>query len=286
MHSTSTRMIDAQVSTEMTALVEGLNLQMAEAFLVLDRPVPVRHLCTATIRGMLGYALAPRHSQTYRRCFKPLPHPPAFALQPLARTTAISREVPFRIVSWDPEGGFVAHALEALRDFAGARYGEGRARLVRLFADRPRKLHVARSTDFACQKIRLRTPLQIKHQKRILRAVDFTPDLFLSAAIRRVNLLSTLYGNGQVIKLSPAQEPAGQGIHFFLEKARIQVHDIQAFRRSRRQQCDVHLRGIVGNIRWPENCGPLSDLLALASVFGVGRHTSSGCGCIQVLIES
>jgi len=96
----------------------GVVLYCIEGQVILDREIYVRHMATATLRGLLGHMLKESEPGAVGAWFKPGNNgdcPAAFCMQPVLRTTVESEYIPFRIITWDrPEAapGQIIRALD------------------------------------------------------------------------------------------------------------------------------------------------------------------------------
>ncbi len=275
------REYDAQLLDALDEIMDGIHLLSLDAEAYLDREIPIRHMVTTTLRGILGYALDATAPDMVERFFKPgtgAHGSPAFVLQPRYRETVCAQVVPFRLQTWDRDGAFMDAMLRAMANAKGCPFGDGAAHLEGIRMDEPAELRPDLRAKVEVKGLRLRTPLRIKSCGRLLSRGELTLGHLVSAACRRLNTLSAEYGNGRDL-----DEMAALALCATTRIRTCKLDRVESGRRSGTQKRDIDLSGIVGSITWnwlPDAC---AQLLILAQAVNLGQHTSAGCGCVEVL---
>lgn len=126
----------------------------------------------------------------------------------------------------------------------------------------------------ACRLI-FSTPLRLLREKRLITHPTL-PDLTV-ATLRRLSAQAPAVGT-----------EAWQQRHRWLELARevpatpFRGGPADLVRYSARQQTEVELRGVAGDLALPTGPGPLTDLLLAATWLSLGKSTVQGMGRMQI----
>lgn len=260
----------------------GLNIRAVEGVALLDREAPVRHMASATLRGLAGHALKRHAPQMIDRWFKPGASgdtPPAYVFQPLNRKEETTRHFLFRIVTWDPPGELLPALCRALDGTQGAPFGETDARMLGVEWSDMQWLEFSGELQAApVQRILLHTPLRYRIKDRWADEVSLSMETLVRATATRLNRLGRAYGNGTYLHARPFLE-ASLGIRETARNLRL----VHPHRRSSTQMRNIDLSGLVGTIDCEELPAAVMNLLFCAGVFHVGKHTAEGCG--HVLLQ-
>ncbi len=264
-------------------LLAGLRLRAVEGVAVFDRPTAVRYLASATLRGVAGYCLAAVRRDAVERWFKPGQggsRPSAGLFQPLHSRATTADEFSFRIITWDPEGGFLEALVEALSvSGPGRPFGGGGSHLERIeFGSLVELQHEGISESAPVWRIILRTPLGIEREGLLLGPDTLTLGHIVHAMVWRLNLVSEYYGNRA--RLDPVPWMAQASL--VREHAR-RLEQVEPRRWSSTQNRGIPLTGIVGELLCSGLRADVASLLVTGAVFHIGKHTAEGCG--QVLLE-
>jgi len=146
----------------------------------------------------------------------------------------------------------------------------------------------ARSVDAAClaapaagEKVeyvglRLLTPLRLKYRNRLVPELPF--HLVVRAALRRVSTLFSLYGEGEpdldyrgLVHRAAAVEIASQNISW---------HDWRRY--SNRQEREMLMGGIVGEVVYKGELDEFMPLLSLSETLHLGKATTFGLGRVEL----
>jgi hypothetical protein len=258
-------------------LLAGLNIRAVEGVAFLDREAPVRHLASATMRGLAGHALRRHSPEMIDRWFKPGAGgdtPPAYVVQPLNRRATSTNHFPFRILTWDPPGELLPSFCRGIGASVGAPFGEGGARLVHVEWDDVQRLEfTGELRSEPTQRILLHTPFRYKIGERWADERTLTLETLVRATATRLNLLGRAYGNDVYLHARPFIDAAA-GTRETSRRLRM----VHPRRRSSTQLRDIELSGIVGEIVCGELPTPIMNLLFTAGVFHIGKHTAEGCG--------
>ena len=277
--------------------MSGLKIRSVACVLHFDRPVPVRPLASATIRGLTGHLLTSTHPALVGRWFKrghqgplsaapqedgkerpvgfkPSHLPPAYLFEPLLHEFAISKSFPFNIRTWDPEGELLPAFLDALKRAGDSPFGETGARVERVsFSQaevwRFEEAHQPRQSAV----IEFLTPIRLKASGRWLGKYDVTLGHLAEAAIRRLDFLSFHYGNTSTLDSSVFISAASK-----VRETMRSLRWISPRRRSSSQGIDIELSGLVGRIQFVVIPGILVDLLNAVAPLHIGHKTAEGCG--------
>ncbi len=261
-------------------LLGGLAIRAREGVAFLDRRAPVRHLATASLRGLAGHALRRYAPEMVSRWFKPGlggDTPPAYLFQPLHRHAEVASCFPFRIITWDPPAELIGAFHEALGAVRDEPFGETGARLVHVEWEPLQTLVFtgdipARSS----QRVLLHTPFRCRAGRSSWVTEDsLDMRVLVRAVLSRLNILSKHYGQGARLEPSPFLDLAAQ-----VRELSRHVRLVQPHRRSSTQKINIDLSGLVGTLIYESLPAPLCNLLYTAGVFHAGKHTVEGCGHI------
>lgn len=263
------------------AMRDGLKMWAVEGRMVFDRPTPIRRMCTATLRGLAGTRLLNESPDLFHAAFKPVGTvalPPAYLFQTDLDRHAVSEELPFRLITWDPGHRLMEGLMFALAGCSGAVYGESGSRVLRCTWDVPKRRPFTglRSTESA-YRLQLKSPLQLRINRRILPEQELSQGHLVSGAIRRINLMSQTYGNGLTIPEESFLTQAAMA-----RETRRSLREVLPMRRSCTQENTISLRGITGSMTFLGLRPLLADLLSVAETLHMGRHTAEGCGHIRI----
>ena len=130
-------------------------------------------------------------------------------------------------------------------------------------------------------KISLLSPLRIRSEGRTAKRLSFFD--IAKAALRRLTLVNTFYGNGNM----PLKEWSD---HLLQLAERVVTHadSLRPFgfdRYSGRQERSVRLDGVTGDIVFCDVPPELLGLLKVMEIIGLGKSTSFGFGRIAVEIQ-
>ena len=258
-------------------VLAGLNIQALEGVAFLDREAPVRHLASATLRGLAGHALRRHVPEMVDRWFKPgagNDKPSAYVFQPLNKRAQSTTHFPFRMITWDPPGELLPAFYSALSKTEGVPFGETGARVVHF------EWHVVQRLEFtgeiqaqSIQRILLHTPFRYKIRDRWVDERLLDLETLVRTTTSRLNLLSKAYGRDVYLHARPFIDLCVEA----KEESR-SLRMVQPRRRSSTQMQNIELSGLVGELRFAGLAEPLMNLLFTAGVFHIGKHTVEGCG--------
>lgn len=266
------------------ALLGGLNIRAVEGVVLLDREAPVRHMASATLRGLAGHALRRHAPEMVARWFKPGAcgdKPPAYVFQPLNRRVENTRHFLFRIVTWDPPGELISALCRALDVMRSAPFGETGTHVVGLEWSDGQRLEFSGELQAApAQRVLLHTPLRCRIKDQWADEHSLSLETLVRTTATRLNGLSRSYGNGTYLQARPFLE-AVPGVGEMARNLRL----VHPHRRSSTQMQNIDLTGLVGTIDYGEMPSSLMNLLFCAGVFHIGKHTAEGCGHV-LLVQS
>lgn len=260
-------------------LTGAISVRCIEGRVRFDRPAPVRHLATATLRGLAGHALAATAPEMVCKHFKPRAgneRPAAYLFQPLHDLAGMADAFPFRIVTWDREGEFLPAMKRALGLVAGWPFGESGARIEAIVCGPEEELKFSGSDHAGSRmKILLHSPVRIPVSGGWAGENNLALGHLVKASVSRLNILSQNYGGGQTLDPLPYLTEAS-----FAREVRRELAWVSPRRRSSTQNINLCLSGIVGTVEYSGVTKLVTDLLLSASLFHIGRHTVEGCGHI------
>ncbi len=272
----------AEDSLDVLGSVKGLSIHLLSGVIRFDRDTPVRHLSTATLRGLAGHALRWFDPELVDRLFKPGvggQTPPAYGFQPLHRETGMAGGFPFRLVTWDSGNELMPALRSALDEWAvGKPFGESGANVASFDWQDEQKLVFEGVTGASpVQRLVLATPLRLAVDETWLTERTLTLGHVVQAGVRRLNLLSRCYGNG--IQLD--------GRQFMASAACVRETDrslrlVAPGRWSSTQGQGIELAGLVGHMVFEGMTNPLVSLISIMEVMGIGKHTAEGCGMMTL----
>lgn len=258
-------------------VLAGLNIQALEGVLFLDREAPVRHLASATLRGLAGHALKRYAPEMVDRWFKPgtgNDRPSAYVFQPLNKRAQSITHFPFRIITWDPPGELLPAFHASLSRAVGEPFGERGAIVVHFeWYDFQRLEFSGEIQAQPTQRILLHTPFRYKIKDRWVDETSLDLETLVRTTASRLNNLSRTYGRGVYLHARPFIDLCADA-----REASRSLRMVQPRRRSSTQLQDIELAGIVGELRYAGIATPLMNLLFTAGVFHIGKHTVEGCG--------
>jgi len=267
---------------ELNTIVRQLCVRTISGTVIMDGMAPIRHLATATLRGLAGHLLTETDPDLTRRFFKPGQgnhSPAAYLFQPLFDRAGTGRGFPFRLVCWDREGEFLPALANALRAASGRPFGESGARVAGIEIGPEEELRFSGEENPPEElRIVIHTPIKLKAGGRWVGSEELTLGHLVLAAVRRLNALSEHYGSGEQLQ---------EG--FFLARASLaretgrNLRLVTPRRRSSSQGTYISLSGIVGWLKYRGITPVISNLLNTASVFHIGRHTVEGCGHVLLM---
>jgi len=266
---------------ELSAVMAGFRLRILEGWVLLDRPAGIRMLASATLRGLAGHLLASHDRSAVERWFKPGDGgntPPALVFQPVHHDAETAPAFPFRIITWDPGGDLVDALVQAFGRAPGWPYGEGGAAVTEIRMEPPGVLGF-RGGDWDCGPVRidLMSPLRLRRNSIWLNARTFSPLDLVCGMVRRLNRLSSEYGNGEMLD-PDLWTNESRGIRAIEKRLR----DVAPVRRSSTQRSPVSLAGVVGRMVASGVAPSVGDLLLSGQVFHLGKHTTEGCGWVNI----
>ena len=270
---------DTGNSSDVIGSIKGLRIHLLSGVMRFDRETPVRHLASATLRGLTGHALKRHCPELVDRLFKPGvggQTPPAYCFQPLHRETGMSGGFPFRVITYDP-GRELLPAIRMVLDHAGgiAFGGSGSTVAGVEWHDEVQLGFEGVADPGKFQKLTLATPLRLSVGDDMLTEETLTLGHVVQATVRRLNLLSRVYGNG--VELDGRYFLVGAS--FVREVERV-LRSVSPKRWSSTQEQSIELGGVVGHLILRGMGPPLASLLSVAEVLGVGKHTAEGCGLV------
>jgi len=246
---------------------------------MFDREAPVRHLASATLRGLAGHALHQHYPELIDRWFKPGHNgnqPPAYLFQALNQQATLKSYVPFRIITWDPDGELIDAFYHALNQWQGNPYGESGACLLHIEWEPIQDLQFQGIINSPpVQQIIFNTPARIRQAGRWIDEKEMNLEYLVRAIIQRLNRLSDAYGTATRLHLQDYMEDIRQA-----EEFERQLRYVQPKRRSSTQKRNIYLCGLVGTLVYQQISSKLTNLLYTSGVFHVGKHTAEGCGHI------
>lgn len=261
-------------------LFSGLRVRAVEGVVRLDRPAPVRHLATATLRGLVGHLLCESDAALVGRWFKPghdNNQPAAFLFQPLHRHAATDTGFPFRLVTWDPPGEMLPALCRALARAGGWPFGGSGATVAGIDMDGENVLEFEGCGSMDHATLELRTPHLLKHRGGWVQAEALTVGHLAEAMVRRLNRLSSFYGNGAQLEEMEYEAQAAMVYH-----ASSDLTWVAPRRWSSTHGDGVTLSGIVGTAQVENLPANLASLLSAGEILHMGKHTTEGCGWLQI----
>jgi hypothetical protein len=254
---------------------------MVKGALVLDRPIPIRNMASATMRGLAGRLLVQYSPDVAAKWFKPGQdgdRPPAYVFQPVLNRAMEADCCPFRIVSWDPEGLFIPAVKAALSRSHGLPFGEGSARVIGVeWGETCGLAFEGIHNPPPVQRVVLRTPLRLRRGNRWVSEDTLTLGDLVFGLTNRLNRLSLEYGSGLQLDPEPFLAQAAQAVEVERE-----LRFVKSARRSSTQQRDIDLSGLVGHLSFRSLEAGLSSLLSAGTLIHLGKHTAEGCGAIRL----
>lgn len=261
--------------------MEGIPVRGVDVELKFDRPTPLRPMAAAAVRGLLGHVLSAQQPEYIRRWFKPGQgnnRPSACVFHPVDPVFRVASEYAFRIYAWDPPGDFLPAIIGALPAAQGRCFGESGARVCGFTYSSIKEISSGHVRPLSGPvRIQLATPVRIKSANGWTSERDMSLLHLVQAAVRRFNLLSEFYGNGQFLDLSPWIDLATNAI-----EAQRELHWVRPRRRSSTQETDLSLSGVVGDFVLDSIPPSVIELLCAAIPLHLGQKTVEGCGSIRV----
>lgn len=190
------------------SLLSGLQLRSVRGQVIFDRPRPIRHLSTATLRGLTGFLLLEQAPALFEARFKP-PRtgagsaPACFVFTPLHDEAVTAGGFAFRLTAWDPECRLAEACLAAWPHAAGRPFGTCDARIASIGGDLETLAFDPFPPAAGPATLVLRTPLRAKHRGAFLQPDQLTLGLLVHLAVNRLNLLSAAYGNKERLDPTP-----------------------------------------------------------------------------------
>ena len=258
-------------------VLAGFNIQALEGVAFLDREAPVRHLASATLRGLAGHALRRHAPEMVDRWFKPgagNDKPSAYVFQPLNIRAQSTTHFPFRIITWDPPMELLPALHASLSRAVGEPFGERGASVVHFEWNDLQRLEFSGEVRAQPnQRILLHTPFRYKIKDRWVDEISLDLETLVRTTASRLNSLSRAYGRDVYLHARPFIDLCVEA----KEESR-SLRMVQPRRRSSTQMQNIELSGLVGKLRYAGLEEPLMNLLFTAGVFHIGKHTVEGCG--------
>lgn len=129
-------------------------------------------------------------------------------------------------------------------------------------------------------KIKLVSPLRILHKGKLID--DFSFENIIKSALIRLTLISGIYG--KYPENFDAKSYLDQAKSVTLEKQKTKY--IKKFRRSTRQNQKIAVCGFEGKLEYYGNINNFRQILQFASLMGIGKSTTFGCGRMECYIDS
>ena len=261
--------------------LSGLTVQSAKGVVRFDRPAPVRHLATATLRGLAGHLLTKVAPELTKIYFKPGQGnhlPPAYLFQPLFDRSGAEIGFPFRIVTWDRPGKLLPAFMEGLGRANGCPFADSGAAIRGIEFASPEEIRFPGIRNIGpVQKLYLHTPVRLKKGKKTgwISEKEITLGHIIKASVNRINTLSESYGNGE--KLDPLPYMAEASLARELTR---NLRWVSPRRRSTSQGKNIALSGVIGAMHIQGISSTLVSLLSSIAAFHIGKHTAEGCGYI------
>ena len=288
----------------LSTLLNGLTIRSVECVLHFNRPAPIRPLATATIRGLAGHLLTSTHPGLVGRWFKrghqahhlpsaekeekectravgfqPSHLPPAYLFETRTHEFTHRDSLPFNIRTWDPPGELLPAFADAFKQAPGRSFGESGAKIENVSFGRI-ECWKFDPPNFPIPQAALEfvTPVRLKASGRWLGKDDLALGHITEAAVRRLGVLSSHYGNGSELD-APSFLAAASKVR---ETSRA-LRWISPWRRSSSQGTDIELSGLIGQVQFAELPQILVALLTAIAPFHIGHKTAEGCGHLRLV---
>ncbi|MFO7535392.1 MAG: CRISPR system precrRNA processing endoribonuclease RAMP protein Cas6 [Kiritimatiellia bacterium] len=266
----------------LSALMAGLRFRAVRGQVVFDRARPIRHLATATLRGLTGFMLMKDAPNVFTARFKPPQTsagsaPGCFVFTPLHNEAVVAGGFAFRMTTWDHECRLAETCLSIWSQASGLTFGNSEARIAAITGDLETLEFAPYPPSPGPVTLRLRTPIRAKHNGAFLQPGQLTLGLLVHLSINRLNLLSAAYGNKA--RLDPVPWLAETALT--PEPAR-SLSFVKTAHQSSTKQRDLPLDGIVGHLDFPELPVSLQTLFLAMELLHLGQATAEGCGAISL----
>ncbi|HMO50109.1 MAG TPA: CRISPR system precrRNA processing endoribonuclease RAMP protein Cas6 [Kiritimatiellia bacterium] len=257
-------------------LSSALHLHAVEGVVYFDRPMWVRRLASATLRGFSGHRLREHFPEVCDTYFKPVAEgkPSACVFLNLDTFAYEGETFQFRIISCAPGLDVITTIQEALDRGRGLPFGNQGALLQ--YVEWHETIRLAFEGYHGHNpeaRIILATPTQLRIAKRTISEYEINLAHIVRACVTRLNALSKAYGNGLQLEEAPYLAESA-----FARESDRRLRFVTPKRWSSTQDQGINLAGVVGSMRYTGVHPSLTDLLYTANVLHVGRHTSEGCG--------
>lgn len=260
----------------LTPLTSALRLHAVEGVVYLDRPVDIRRMVSATLRGFAGHRLREHDPEACDRWFKPRDpnQPAACVFQNLEREFFVGESFRFRIISFDSGLELLPALQQAIEAGRGIPFGGKGACLQYVEWDETVRLGFEGYEDDTNDiRLVMATPLQLRVAKRTVPENELNLAHLVRACASRLNSLSAAYGNSTILDHLPYLAEAA-----FAQELDARVRYVAPRRWSTTQDQGISLSGLVGHLDYKNVHHAVIDLLYTANVLHIGRHTGEGCG--------
>lgn len=270
------------LTDSLSSLMAGLRFHAVRGQVVFDQPRPIRHLSTATLRGLTGFLLMKHAPDVFNSRFKPPQTsagsaPGCFVFTPLHDEAVVAGGFAFRLTAWDPECRLAETCLSVWRHATGWPFGTSQAKIAAITGDLEKLEFDPYPPSSGPVTLHLRTPLRAKHNAAFLQPGQLTLGLLVHLAINRINLLSASHGNRE--RLDPMPWLAETALT--PEPAR-SLSFVKTAHQSTTKQRDLPMDGIVGRLAFPELPASLQTLFLAMELLHLGQATAEGCGAIEL----
>lgn len=271
-------------SSPLNSLLSGIDCSIVDGRVWLAGLTPVAQMATAPLRGLSGWLVLDRFPQVAADCFKPGQdgsQPPSYVFQLQSALRDRLAGFDFRCVTFD-RGRTLADAFCTVwPEAAGRPFGQGSVRV--------KAVEVSRRRDGVLQTLRpepvvencllkLVTPVLLKHGTHgWLGPGTLTLKHLIVAIIRRLNVLSQYYGNGEQLDELDVLSMIAD-----VEVKKSEFRWLSPERKSSTQGNTIKLSGVTGFYQLGHVRMQLAELLAAASLFHVGKHSCEGCGRLVI----